>query len=190
MMPDQGPITANQGKVGAVMGENPVEMVNALLSPLHIGVQEDFGIRVGAKGVPPAFQLAAQFTKVIEFSIICQRVGVIPGLVDHRLGAALWVNHDQATVCQRCPWGKPASLRIRPSMAECLGHSFYRCPLKGEIGFPIDPSCNSTHQFFLSSRFHPEQLLAAERGVARAAPSPGFIETISARQQRFILTLQ
>src|SRR5258707_12809138 len=106
-------------------GEDALQMGDAILPPFNICMQEYFSIGLCTKCVSLTFKFAAQFAEVINFPIIGESIGITVFLVDHWLLSALWVDHNQAAMCQCRTRRYPAPLRIRPSATERISHALY-----------------------------------------------------------------
>lgn len=58
-------------------GKHSPQLLQDVLAPLFITVQDNFRIGVGSKGMPLFNQLAAEFFKVIDFPVKLNKLGLI-----------------------------------------------------------------------------------------------------------------
>ncbi len=104
------------------MREHPAEAPETIGVPLKESAQRNFGIAMGTKPVPKAFEFAPQFPEVVDFAVIDDgRVSVV---AEHRLVAACSVDDLQAHRAERnvratssTPAGPARDASAKPSFA-------------------------------------------------------------------------
>ena len=101
--------------------EHSVQVIEHLLAPLLITVDDDFGIGVRAEHVPVSFQFALQFREVVDFAVEDHPDGFF--LVRHGLVTARKVDDGEPakTQAQAGPVNIVA-LVVRPAMDDGPGH--------------------------------------------------------------------
>lgn len=95
-------------------------MLDAVLAPLNVGLQQHFGVRCRRK--PPAVsdQLLPQFDVVEDFTV--ERDDEFVAFQNHRLRAASEVDNAQPSVAQPNRAAQLNAIRVRPAMIKRRGH--------------------------------------------------------------------
>ena len=104
-------------------GEHPAQPGRQGVAPFLIAVQQDFGIRLGGKGMPGRQQFGAQVLVVVDFAVVNDdKVAV---LVVHRLAAAFKVDDRKPAVAQRDLIVNKIALAVGAAVGNQVGHLFY-----------------------------------------------------------------
>ena len=133
--------------------KNPVEMQDAVLSPLQIGVEHNLGIRLRPQDMSAPLQCTAQLGRVVDLPVVDNRTAPPALRPCHRLKPVLDVNDRQTRVNQRRISVLPDAALIRPSALHRGKH-----PERGLIGARrADHTGNSAHSIpSVSSDSHPD----------------------------------
>jgi len=79
-------------------GEHAAEMRQAALAPFLIGVNEHFGVGMGAEAVAATFERGAQMREIVDFAVEDDAHRAV--FVEHRLVAAGEINNAQPAHAQ------------------------------------------------------------------------------------------
>ena len=101
-------------------GKHAAEFAHALLAPFFIGVNDDFGVRIGAKRVAAFLEGLAQLPEVVDFTV--ENDSDISGFIEYGLVAAGKVNDAEAAHSQRRRRGNQEAVFVRAAMPQRLHH--------------------------------------------------------------------
>ena len=100
--------------------EHAVEALDAGVAVLLVGVDDGFGVGLGAERWPRASQVAAQLAVVVDLAVEDDPDRAV--LVGHRLLAAGAVDDGQAPVAERHPRRVKVAAAVGAAMVEPVGH--------------------------------------------------------------------
>jgi hypothetical protein len=101
--------------------KHPVEMAQAVQSPLLVSVQDDFRVAACGEEVPFGLQLRPQIEEVIQFAVVNNAAGAV--FVPDRLPAGRQVDNAQARHRQRRAIQYHRACFIRPAMRQRRVHA-------------------------------------------------------------------
>ena len=126
-------------------GEDPVEALDALRPPFYVGDQQHLRIRIALERVTLGLQFLPQLAGIVQFAVIGQDAAPPAALPDHRLKAALGVDHDQSPVHQGSVVEThiPSASGPRFARVFCIASSVACSRVRS--AFPVNPTSNSAH---------------------------------------------
>ena len=100
--------------------KHPVQMIQYLVAPLLIPVNDDFRVGLGSEYVSETFQLTLQLWKVVDFTVENHPNGFFP--IGHGLMTAREINDREPAKTEPERSGEVVTLVVRPTMGDTPGH--------------------------------------------------------------------
>src|SRR5467141_2135187 len=127
-------------------GEHPAEFAEALFAPFLVGVNDDFGVGMGAKRMAASFERATQLPEIVDLAV--EDDGDVVGFVEYGLVTAGKVNDTEAAHSERHGGSDEQPVFVRAAMPERLHH-----PARNGFGligaFKSNDATNSAHPALL-----------------------------------------
>ena len=114
--------TRRAAQVGDREGEHAVELLDAGVAVLFVGVDDGFGVGLGAEAMAAGLELAAELAMVVDLAVEDDPDRAV--FVGHRLLAAGPVDDRQAPVTEARPRGVKVAAAIGSAMVQPVGHRF------------------------------------------------------------------
>src|SRR6185369_10179789 len=110
--------------------KHPVKVIDALLAPFFISVNDDFGVGARVKVIAQRFQLDAQFGKVVDLAVVSDDyVTVAAG---HRLMTrGRKIDDGQTSVAETDRPVGVIAFAVRPTVTEATGHALQQAGRHG-----------------------------------------------------------
>src|SRR6267378_1478487 len=150
--------------------EHAVEMIEYLIAPLLIPVDDDFRIGSGAEDVPICFQLAPELKKIVDLAIEDHPDGLF--LVRHGLVATRKIDDREPSKTESERPCHVIALVIRASMDKALGHLLDVLTENRRLVTKIVLAANAAHKFFGPLEFSVDHCW---RGHGRLGPLTGAV---------------
>ena len=124
--------------------EHAVEVIDAVVAVLFVGVNDRFGVGLGAELMAAGLELAAQFAVVIDFAVEDDPDGSV--FVGHRLLASGPVDDGQSPVTESEPRSVKVAAAIGSPVAQAFGHPFDGPRhMRWQVAFKTDYAADSAH---------------------------------------------
>ena len=122
--------------------EHAAQLLQHLLAPLLVPVQQNFGVGPGGEGVPGAHQFGGQLLEVVDLAV--KDDGEVLVLIEHGLFAALQVNDGKAALAKGCRAFNKLALAIGAAVGDGIHHALQNFL---HVGACADKANNSTHGY-------------------------------------------
>ena len=126
--------------------EHAAQLLQHLLAPLLVPVQQNFGVGPGGEGVPGAHQFGGQLLEVVDLAV--KDDGEVLVLIEHGLFAALQVNDGKAAVAQGYLVVHIVAFAVRAAVGDQVRHSFYNAAGGFRFMVALSKAGNATHRRF------------------------------------------
>jgi len=120
-------------------------MVEHIIAPLLITVDDDFSIRSGTENVAISFQLLLQLRIIIDLAVKDNPDRLFP--IGHRLVPALEINNGEPSKAEAKRPGQVVPLIIRPPVDHRVRHAFNCFALDGFQALKVVLSADAAHGF-------------------------------------------
>src|SRR5579863_5953265 len=125
-------------------GKHAVEALECPDAPGGERIQNDLGVRGGAKPIPERLKFGSQLAKVVDLAVVTEHVTMVS--VDHRLlSGRREINDGQTTMPEADVALDPVSLAVRAAMRHRIGHAA-QADRRNRRRVQVNHSSDATHQ--------------------------------------------